>query len=202
MDDMLDSECSSGCESGWTLYLENSFLSPYPLKRRKTEKQSVSEDEEEEELSMVSDVSSGPLIFHEECFGNAGYGFFCHAALDVALLKTEGRERKREEIDVGRLRKMTLLSLMTLLALLSSTSPSWSRNREVVSGSKLVLNEEKKKDLFDLSPSDFHLHQFSSFPMYLHSTCLPPVGHSNLKAANILLNEELILVSPTVGWLF
>lgn len=78
MDDMLDSECSSGCESGWTLYLENSFLSPYPLKRRKTEKQSVSEDEEEEDLSMVLDAFSGPRIFHEECFGNAGYGFFYH----------------------------------------------------------------------------------------------------------------------------
>ncbi|KAI8547027.1 hypothetical protein RHMOL_Rhmol07G0163900 [Rhododendron molle] len=96
MDDMLDSECSSGCESGWTLYLENSFLSPYALKRRKTEKQSVSEDEEEEDLSMVSDASSGPRIFHEECFGNAGYGFFCHAPLDAALPKNRGkREKKR-----------------------------------------------------------------------------------------------------------
>ncbi|KAI8547004.1 hypothetical protein RHMOL_Rhmol07G0162700 [Rhododendron molle] len=84
-------ECSSGCESGWTLYLENSFLSPYALKRRKTEKQSVSEDEEEEDLSMVLDASSGPWIFHEECFGNAGYGFFCHAALDAALPKNRGK---------------------------------------------------------------------------------------------------------------
>ncbi|XP_058190289.1 protein SOB FIVE-LIKE 5-like [Rhododendron vialii] len=101
MDDMLDSECSSGCESGWTLYLEHSFLSPHPSKRRKTEKQSVSEDEEEEakeeDLSMVSDASSGPRIFHEEeCFGNAGNGFFCRAAVDAALLKNGGNtEQKR-----------------------------------------------------------------------------------------------------------
>ncbi|KAG5553752.1 hypothetical protein RHGRI_011588 [Rhododendron griersonianum] len=27
---------------------------------------------------------------------------------------------------------------------------------------------------------------------YLHSTCLPPVSHSNLKAANTLLDEELM----------
>ncbi|KAG5540259.1 hypothetical protein RHGRI_020478 [Rhododendron griersonianum] len=94
MDDMLDSECSSGCESGWTLYLENSFLSPYPLKRRKTEKQSVSEDEEEEDLSMLLDASSGPRIFHEECFSNAGCGFFCHAALDAALPKNRGKREK------------------------------------------------------------------------------------------------------------
>lgn len=25
----------------------------------------------------------------------------------------------------------------------------------------------------------------------MHSSCMPPVAHSNLKAANILLNEEL-----------
>ncbi|KAI8547001.1 hypothetical protein RHMOL_Rhmol07G0162700 [Rhododendron molle] len=61
------------------------------MKRRKTEKQSVSEDEEEEDLSMVLDASSGPWIFHEECFGNAGYGFFCHAALDAALPKNRGK---------------------------------------------------------------------------------------------------------------
>ncbi|KAF7143605.1 hypothetical protein RHSIM_Rhsim05G0077000 [Rhododendron simsii] len=28
--------------------------------------------------------------------------------------------------------------------------------------------------------------------LYLHSTCLPPVGHNNLKAANILLDDELM----------
>lgn len=99
MDDMLDSECSSGCESGWTLYLEHSFLSPHPSKRMKTEKQSASEDEEgeeeEEDSSMVSDASSGPRIFHEEeCFGNAGNGFFCRAAVDAALLKNGGKGEK------------------------------------------------------------------------------------------------------------
>ncbi|XP_062103214.1 protein SOB FIVE-LIKE 5 [Humulus lupulus] len=71
----MDSECSSGCESGWTLYLEQSFLSNkkgsgflrkssnfgYTL-RDKAGIEQVNEeiDEEEEDLSMVSDASSGP----------------------------------------------------------------------------------------------------------------------------------------------
>ncbi|KAI5661191.1 hypothetical protein M9H77_20514 [Catharanthus roseus] len=63
MDYLLpNSECSSGCESGWTLYLDNSFASPYKDcdfsdgKRMKVSQ----EIEEEEDLSMVSDASSGP----------------------------------------------------------------------------------------------------------------------------------------------
>ncbi|URE28513.1 hypothetical protein MUK42_15838 [Musa troglodytarum] len=39
----MSSDCSSGCQSGWTMYLEQS-----------------SSEEEEEGLSMVSDASSGP----------------------------------------------------------------------------------------------------------------------------------------------
>ncbi|KAI8554341.1 hypothetical protein RHMOL_Rhmol05G0091200 [Rhododendron molle] len=30
----------------------------------------------------------------------------------------------------------------------------------------------------------------TTLSLYLHSTCLPPVGHSNLKAANILLDDK------------
>ncbi|KAH7834940.1 hypothetical protein Vadar_021134 [Vaccinium darrowii] len=97
MEAMVDSECSSGCESGWTLYLDQSFLSPYPLERRKTEKQSVSrdEDEGEEDLSMVSDASSGPRIFHkEECFGNADNGFCYRDDIDLTLVKNQGKKER------------------------------------------------------------------------------------------------------------
>ncbi|KAL0872648.1 hypothetical protein Bca101_022353 [Brassica carinata] len=69
------SEWSSGCESGWTLYLDHSVssspsLSCFPdingFKNRRRSKDSWSqnyvhqeEDEEEESLSMISDASSG-----------------------------------------------------------------------------------------------------------------------------------------------
>ncbi|ESW29198.1 hypothetical protein PHAVU_002G051300 [Phaseolus vulgaris] len=66
----LASQCSSGCESGWTLYLDHSFQ----LKNHNTfshassqligedykDKKAKKEEADEEDLSMVSDASSGP----------------------------------------------------------------------------------------------------------------------------------------------
>ncbi|RAL49422.1 hypothetical protein DM860_012855 [Cuscuta australis] len=85
-----DSECSSGCESGWTVYFENSYVSPHhhpchdddddgaflPMKSGLCRKSHYEEEEEEEDLSMVSDASSGPPHFAEEddC-GNYGCGY-------------------------------------------------------------------------------------------------------------------------------
>ncbi|XP_047938000.1 protein SOB FIVE-LIKE 5-like isoform X2 [Salvia hispanica] len=63
-------ECSSGCESGWTLYFQQSYKteddSPEPRTKRSTE-------EDDEDLSMLSDASSGPPQVHEEegsCYDN------------------------------------------------------------------------------------------------------------------------------------
>ncbi|KAK4784312.1 hypothetical protein SAY86_018680 [Trapa natans] len=74
--DALVSECSSGCESGWTLYLEQSmdgdaFSDRYPEFFQGNNKRVAGEvegedEEEEEDLSMVSDASSGPPHLHEE----------------------------------------------------------------------------------------------------------------------------------------
>ncbi|XP_006412308.2 uncharacterized protein LOC18029202 isoform X2 [Eutrema salsugineum] len=78
------SEWSSGCESGWTLYLDHSVSSsPSPScfrdingfeYRRKSNDswnqsyvhQEEEEDEEEDDLSMISDASSGPRNTSEE----------------------------------------------------------------------------------------------------------------------------------------
>jgi|UniRef100_A0A2N9EDS1 hypothetical protein len=71
---------SSGCESGWTRYLGHSSLSQnrvggiddYRGKEEKTQ-------QEEEDLSLVSDASSGPSYYHEDdedqCFQDNGCSF-------------------------------------------------------------------------------------------------------------------------------
>ncbi|KAL2537272.1 hypothetical protein Fot_18663 [Forsythia ovata] len=61
-----NSECSSGCESGWTLYLQQSSTSFSPYNVSKRVKVEHEDDDENEDLSMVSDASSGPPHFHEE----------------------------------------------------------------------------------------------------------------------------------------
>ncbi|KAK4743304.1 hypothetical protein SAY87_001305 [Trapa incisa] len=80
---VLVSECSSGCESGWTLYFEHSmdgdashkhplpFLEGYSKRvadevEVEDEEQEQEEEEEEEDLSMVFDASSGPPHLHED----------------------------------------------------------------------------------------------------------------------------------------
>nr|XP_043607756.1 protein SOB FIVE-LIKE 5-like [Erigeron canadensis]XP_043607757.1 protein SOB FIVE-LIKE 5-like [Erigeron canadensis] len=66
---MSTSECTSGCESGWTMYLDQSVNSGYDEKCEKGSGHgdgkwpyvSMEQDEEDEDdLSMVSDASSGP----------------------------------------------------------------------------------------------------------------------------------------------
>lgn len=61
---MSASECSSGCESGWTAYLEQSSRPAYD-ETRKSEKSGKSKKaglQEDKDLSMVSDASSGPRL--------------------------------------------------------------------------------------------------------------------------------------------
>ncbi|XP_065871835.1 protein SOB FIVE-LIKE 5-like isoform X2 [Euphorbia lathyris] len=73
------SECTSGCESGWTLYLEQSFLSPATTSSRmvditiaagnfcgKKETDIQEQQQQEDDLSMLSDASSGPPHFNED----------------------------------------------------------------------------------------------------------------------------------------
>lgn len=72
MNAFASSQCSSGCESGWTLYLEQSLQLNHNAFSHATSqfhgednheykaKKAKKEEAEEEDLSMVSDASSGP----------------------------------------------------------------------------------------------------------------------------------------------
>ncbi|XP_024029036.1 uncharacterized protein LOC21387514 isoform X1 [Morus notabilis] len=83
------SKFSSGCESGWTLYLDQSYISESEFQRDNSDNNNnnynyngIAEcggkgvrEEEEEDLSMVSDASSGPPHYHEDCYCENGSSF-------------------------------------------------------------------------------------------------------------------------------
>ncbi|RWV93968.1 hypothetical protein GW17_00043537 [Ensete ventricosum] len=110
----VSSECSSGCQSGWTAYLDqSSYDSPQPLVYNKAGYlQEDEEEEEEEDLSMVSDASSGPPHFHEEdepsfCYLHSstsfeGGGCLCSALTPAAGSAKSGAKRKRVEPEQHR----------------------------------------------------------------------------------------------------
>ncbi|KAL1540318.1 protein SOB FIVE-LIKE 2-like [Salvia divinorum] len=67
------SDCTSGCESGWTTYLLHPSSSTNPYTRHTHQGKGANahghrdqedEDNEDEDLSMVSDASSGPPHLH------------------------------------------------------------------------------------------------------------------------------------------
>ncbi|GFP88645.1 hypothetical protein PHJA_001008200 [Phtheirospermum japonicum] len=92
-------ECSSGCESGWTLYLDHSSISPYNQENDEFRKNEVAkrlDEEDDEDLSMVSDASSGPPHLHEEEEGYGGGSNTNHyPIIDDPLCKNSSRVKKR-----------------------------------------------------------------------------------------------------------
>ncbi|KAI3702317.1 hypothetical protein L6452_28051 [Arctium lappa] len=98
MEQVFDSEesSSSGCESGWTLYLQHDDYSiPHDLKpsvadHAQHHQQEEEEEEDDDDMSMVSDASSGPPHFqqhqeHEddEYSNNNDGHVFCHPPLMI-----------------------------------------------------------------------------------------------------------------------
>ncbi|KAG5543662.1 hypothetical protein RHGRI_016426 [Rhododendron griersonianum] len=80
MNNFSTSECSSGCESGWTMYLDQSSNSADQFqKASSTGFKAANEEEydEDEDLSMVSDASSGPRHFQEDEDSFNGNGYLC-----------------------------------------------------------------------------------------------------------------------------
>ncbi|KAL3538787.1 hypothetical protein ACH5RR_002153 [Cinchona calisaya] len=111
-----NSECSSGCESGWTLYLENSFISPYQKENDSFlgEKydgfsDGKAEEEEEDDLSMISDASSGPPHFHQELedyTNESNNRCFYNAPVDATLCRNSGKKKKKQKLKENRHRKV------------------------------------------------------------------------------------------------
>lgn len=112
------SECSSGCESGWTMYLDQFSEDQYNNNRRdishnnippyginyKTEYVNDDEEEEEDEdMSMVSDASSGPPHFHEDyCFDENGYIFYPSASQNTQ------KNKEKRKINEQKVKKQSI----------------------------------------------------------------------------------------------
>lgn len=108
--EMLASECSSGCESGWTLYFEHS-MNPSRTKRpfldegvapsfqknayyRKNQAEEKEEDEEvEKDMSMVSDASSGPPNFNDDTEEGEHATYFNNGVCNNLYPKTDHQGR-------------------------------------------------------------------------------------------------------------
>ncbi|XP_011069795.1 uncharacterized protein LOC105155598 isoform X2 [Sesamum indicum] len=93
------SGCSSGCESGWTMYLDQLSNSTDPYRRAfvqnyKEKGERVNrQDEEAEDLSMVSDASSGPPHLHEHYTGeNQYYGGYACSVPENKTAKSKTKE--------------------------------------------------------------------------------------------------------------
>ncbi|KAI0516469.1 hypothetical protein KFK09_009144 [Dendrobium nobile] len=112
-----DSECCSGCQSGWTLYLDQSqsqerLTRSFQLRTDDCDcsEEEEEEEEEEEDLSMLSDASSGPPHVHEEednissgCCED-GNGCLCNATFLplTTVARNRIKRRRAEEEQQGK----------------------------------------------------------------------------------------------------
>ncbi|XVF01401.1 hypothetical protein REPUB_Repub04eG0086100 [Reevesia pubescens] len=198
---VLASECSSGCESGWTNYLEQSFLSANPSQKRngfkdrksgfcdehreinrgKEEVEEEEEEEEEEDLSMVSDASSGPSHFYED---NIGYFNDQNNAPKVATLNKNGGNRQRNKEHRRRRKDQEVLpSFLDDSDTASSPLINFSKNNFVHTN-----NQASMESVFDY-PQGFsatHFHQGGPalqdhFGFFLSSPCENQLQNNQFK---------------------
>ncbi|KAL9271242.1 SOB FIVE-LIKE 5-like protein [Drosera capensis] len=115
--DYSGSECSSGCESGWTSYFDESTHSPNQLQKGKSKKSAhenhkvggrnsicyhnggkhdEDEEEEEEDLSMVSDASSGPPTHSKDFY----YYQDCGSS-EILPMKSDSKKTKKKKQNGG-----------------------------------------------------------------------------------------------------
>ncbi|XP_022139592.1 uncharacterized protein LOC111010447 isoform X2 [Momordica charantia] len=105
MNDWSSAHYCSGGESGWTMYLDQSYDSEHRFGgggvgenyREKEAKVRTEEEDEEEDLSMVSDASSGPPHYLEDNEGyvyNNGYSSYAYSAAESAANCKEEKKKK------------------------------------------------------------------------------------------------------------
>lgn len=88
------SECSSGCESGWTTYLDQFSDSTNPNMKnyvQNYEERGRNLVEDDEDLSMVSDASSGPPNLRV-------YGYASSVHEDIKKGKKKKKNSKSKEM--------------------------------------------------------------------------------------------------------
>ncbi|KAK6938568.1 hypothetical protein RJ641_032076 [Dillenia turbinata] len=95
---MSNSECSSGCESGWTLYLDQSSQGynnhenlNYQDYNRGKQEYVDDDDDDDADLSMVSDASSGPPNMNEH------ENYYHESSSASALVKKSEKKQKNKE---------------------------------------------------------------------------------------------------------
>ncbi|URE10717.1 hypothetical protein MUK42_22357 [Musa troglodytarum] len=108
-EDEMSSECSSGCQSGWTMYLAQSSDEQSSLRHKDASSfHGQEEEEEEEDLSMISDASSGPPQLHEvddergHCYRHStplweSNGCLHFASAPAAAMGRDGGKKRRAE---------------------------------------------------------------------------------------------------------
>lgn len=95
---MSTSECSSGCESGWTTYLDHSSVSAYQYDKSYWRSMGLNVDQqvqETEDLSMVSDASSGPRYVYDEDNSSA---YFSASGSGLVLEQQERTKKQKNKM--------------------------------------------------------------------------------------------------------
>ncbi|KAI0493168.1 hypothetical protein KFK09_027444 [Dendrobium nobile] len=152
-EEITDSECSSGCQSGWTLYLGQSQESFTASRQQRTGK-------EEEDLSMLSDASSGPPLLHENnnnsfcsCCYNERDGCLCNDSF-LTLTEVTKYVDKRRSFEEQKQQKERSFGLLEDTA----SSPVFSCYKATNNSncsSKKLLNAEIMEQSCSLSENHF-----------------------------------------------
>ncbi|XP_044979372.1 protein SOB FIVE-LIKE 5 isoform X2 [Hordeum vulgare subsp. vulgare] len=115
------SECSSGCQSGWTTYLEDDSSSysrghaRLHLHAKGRSSCHSEEAEEEDDLSMISDASSGPRQLQYSPGSDQGA---------AALAKAQRAERRRRTAEPAAARRQGKTASAAASTLLEDTASS------------------------------------------------------------------------------